>query len=126
MKGSRRSFLATLAGAVALLVAKALPASGSPMQRPTPQPMPSPNAPNPHFPPGLNGPDINPHEKGKTIDPQNQKDLRADVEQLYQLATELKSKFDTTDTSAMLSVTVIKQAEKIEKLAKRIRELSKS
>ena len=125
MKRSRRTFLVNFGGSAAVLATNVMWGAGAPMQRGTPQPLPSPNAPNPQFPPGLNGPDIKPHDKTKTVNPQNQKDLRTDVEQLYQLATQLKSEFDRTDSSAMLSVTVIKQAQKIEKLAKRIRELSK-
>ena len=125
MKRSRRTFLVSIAGSAAVLATQVMSGAGVPTQRATPQPLPSPNAPNPQFPPGLNGPDITPHEKVKTIDPQSQKNLRADVEQLYELATELKSEFDRTDSSAMLSVAVIKQAQKIEKLAKKIRELSK-
>lgn len=125
MKRSRRTFLVNIAGSAAVLAANVTWGAGAPMQSGTPQPLPSPNAPNPQFPPGLNGPDITPHDKIKTVNPQNQRDLRTVIEQLYQLATELKSEFDRTDSSAMLSVNVIKQAQKIEKLAKRIRQLSK-
>jgi hypothetical protein len=123
MYESRRRLLTTLIAAAGVLVVR--PILGATTQRGTPQPIPSPNAPNPSYPPGLNGPDITPSSNNKVINPQNQRDLRDDVQQLYELASELKQQFEKTDTSATLSLTVVKQAQKIEKLAKRIKDLAK-
>jgi hypothetical protein len=55
----------------------------------------------------------------------NEKDIKKKVEQLYQLATELKAEVDKTDSSKVLSLTMLKKTEEIEKLARDIRNRSK-
>jgi hypothetical protein len=93
-------------------------------QRSVPQPLPSPNAPNPNFPPGMNGPDITPPDQ-KKMDRQAQADVRADVEKLYQLVTELRDQVQKSDTTSTLSLSVINKAKQIEKLAKQVKERAK-
>jgi hypothetical protein len=51
----------------------------------------------------------------------NQKNIKKDIERLFQLATELKAEVEKTDSVKMLSVAMLKKAEEIEKLAKEIR-----
>ena len=51
----------------------------------------------------------------------NQKDIKKNVERLFQLASELKAEVEKTDSAQVLSVAMIKKAEEIEKLAKSIR-----
>ena len=51
----------------------------------------------------------------------NQKDIKKNVERLFQLASELKAEVGKTDSVQVLSVAMIKKAEEIEKLAKSIR-----
>ena len=51
----------------------------------------------------------------------NQKDIKKSVERLFQLANELKTEVEKTDSVQVLSVPMIKKAEEIEKLAKSIR-----
>ena len=51
----------------------------------------------------------------------NQKDIKKNIERLYQLASELKAEVEKTDSVQVLSVAMIKKAEEIEKLAKGIR-----
>jgi hypothetical protein len=51
----------------------------------------------------------------------NQKDIKKDIERLFQLATELKAEVEKTDSIKMLSLAMVKKAEEIEKLAKEIR-----
>ncbi len=51
----------------------------------------------------------------------NQKDIRKNIERLYQLASELKTEVEKTDSVQVLSVVMLKKAEEIEKLAKGIR-----
>ena len=51
----------------------------------------------------------------------NQKDIKKNVERLFQLASELKTEVEKTDSVQVLSVAMIKKAEEIEKLAKSIR-----
>jgi hypothetical protein len=122
MHESRRRWLANLTGALGFFTA--LPFVFAQM-RPTPQPLPSPNAPNQNFPPGLNGPDNNPNPHNKKADPQIQKEIRESVQKLFVLASELKDQQEKTDAGATLSLSMIKTAQQIEKLAKQIRNLSK-
>jgi hypothetical protein len=70
----------------------------------------------------------NPAEKdGTTPDPQsarraalkqNEKEFRAGVNRLYQLASELKQEVDRTGTTEVFSVRMYKRMEEIEKVAK--------
>jgi hypothetical protein len=122
MLDSRRRVLNILLGAVGTLAATPLLLSGMQM---SPQPIPSPHAPNPNFPPGLDGPDLRPSTGNKRTDPQIQGEIRANVLKLYQLAFELKEQTEKTDSSTTLSLNVVKTAQQIEKLAKQIRNLSR-
>lgn len=123
MPQSRRHLLTIFAGAAGVLAATPL-VYGLPMQR-TPQPIPSPNAPNQNFPPGLNGPDNKPGADNRGIDPKKQEEIRTDIQKLYDLASELREQAGKSDLNATLPVSVIKKAQQIEKLAKQIKELSK-
>jgi hypothetical protein len=87
--------------------------------------MPSPHAPNPNFPPGLDGPDLQPGSDKRAINPQVQAELKGDVQKLYLLASELKDDVEKTDASSTLSLSVVKKAEQIEKLSKRIKQMAK-
>jgi hypothetical protein len=89
-----------------------------------PQPLPSPNAPNPEYPPGFEGPE----QKGKdkrTMDKQAQADIRADVDRMQSLINELKEEVSKTDTGSTLSLSVVNKAKQIEKLAKQVKERAK-
>lgn len=57
----------------------------------------------------------------KAILEANQKDIKKNIERLYQLASELKAEVEKTDAVQVLSVAMLKKAEEIEKLAKGIR-----
>jgi len=57
----------------------------------------------------------------KAILESNQKDIKKNIERLFQLASELKAEVEKTDSVQVLSVAMIKKAEEIEKLAKGIR-----
>jgi hypothetical protein len=61
----------------------------------------------------------------KKILENNDKDMKKKVDRLYQLATELKSEVDSTDSSKVLSLNLMKKAEEIEKLARDIKNRSK-
>lgn len=121
---SRRQFFQALAAASAIASAPSLLHAVPQPQNPTPQPIPSPNAPNPNFPPGLSGPDIARPDQ-KTLDKQRQAEIRNDVEKLFALVSELKEQSLKTDTGSTLSVSFVKKAQQIEKLAKQIKELAK-
>jgi hypothetical protein len=55
----------------------------------------------------------------------NEKDIKKNVERLYQLAGELKAEVEKTDSVQVLSLTMLKKTEEIEKLAKEIRSRAK-
>jgi len=94
-------------------------------QQKVPQPIPSPNAPKESYPPGLNGPDIK-DPNAKTLDPQNQAEVKAEVEKLYALVFELRETMKQTDNKSVLSLNVVKRAQQIEKLAKEIKDRAKN
>ncbi len=122
MLDSRRRVLSIFLGAVGTVAATPLLLFGMQM---SPQPLPSPHAPNPNFPPGLDGPDIHSPSNNKRTDPQIQAEVRANVLKLYQLAFDLKEQTEKTDASTTLSLNVVKTAQQIEKLAKQIKNLSR-
>jgi hypothetical protein len=90
-----------------------------------PQPIPSPNAPDPSFPPGINGPGIKDPD-AKVLDRENQAQVKAEIEKLYALVFELRETMKQTDANSTLSVTVVKKAQAIEKLAKDIKDRAKN
>lgn len=66
------------------------------------------------------------HQKQmKGLNDQRQKQLVADTDKLLQLAAELKAEVDKSGKDT-LSITVIKKADEIEKLAKSVREKMKA
>jgi len=60
----------------------------------------------------------------KEANKKRQQDIREDTEKLYQLATDLKAAVDKSNEN-MLSLDVIRKAEEVEKLAKKVREKMK-
>jgi len=61
----------------------------------------------------------------KKILENNEKDMKKKVEQLYELARELKDEVEKTDSTKVLSLNLMKKAEEIEKLAHDIKNRSK-
>ena len=57
----------------------------------------------------------------KEANKKRQQDIKNDTDKLFQLATELKAAVDKTNEN-MLSLDVIKKAEQVEKLAKKVKE----
>jgi hypothetical protein len=124
MLHSRRTLTILFSTALILL---STGSSGAPQSHPTPPPIvprPSPNAPNPNYPPGLQGPEQTPPDQ-KKLDRQNQAEIKADVEKLYQLIGELKEEVERSDANSTLSVGVVKKAHQIEKLAKQVKDRAK-
>jgi hypothetical protein len=111
---------AVLAASLATLVLVSSAQGPKPVPSP-PQPRPSPNAPNPNYPPGLNGPAVKGPDP-KAIDKQNQAELQSDIEKLYALAFVLREQMKMTDSTSTMSVTIVKQAQQIERLAKEIKD----
>lgn len=117
---SRRSLLKTMAGGAGVLAAA--PVVGA-FQHP--QPMPSANAPtNPNFPGGLNGPQSSKSD-AQPASTVNQAQITAMVQQLFQLASDLKTEVEHTNLATVMPTSVIKRAQEIEKLAKQIRNQAK-
>jgi hypothetical protein len=56
---------------------------------------------------------------------QNQKDIKKNIERLFQLASELKEEAEKTDATTTLSLAMVRKTEEIEKLAHQIREKTK-
>jgi hypothetical protein len=118
MKTGRRFFLsgvaATLAGTRALL------AGGQGQRRENPPRVPSiPDA------SGSTAPDDIPlpsRADPKVRLKEDQKTLRQDVDRLVRLAQDLKDESDKTPETDVLSLSLVKKAEDIEKLARQIRD----
>ena len=55
----------------------------------------------------------------------NQKEIKKNVEKLYDLASELKAEVEKTDSVLVLSLVLLRKTEEIERLAKEIRSRAK-
>ncbi|HTG29533.1 MAG TPA: hypothetical protein VK818_15045 [Methylomirabilota bacterium] len=112
---------------IAAVILLSTGSSVTPQSHPTPPPIvprPSPNAPNPNYPPGLQGPEQTPPD-AKKLDRQNQAEIKADVQKLYELIGELREQVERSDTNSTLSLSVVKKAQQIEKLAKQVKDRAK-
>lgn len=56
---------------------------------------------------------------------ERQKNIRKDVDKLFNLATELKTEVEKTDSTSVLSLAMLKKADEIEKLARQIKDRAK-
>lgn len=54
-----------------------------------------------------------------------QEEIKKQVQQLFELAGELKAETEKTDSASVLSLPVLKKAEKIQKIAKHIQSLAR-
>jgi hypothetical protein len=111
---SRRKFLTTIiAGGVPAAVLALAPSAQLRAQSPQ----------NPQQPKedDSNAPKLDP----KRILEANQKDIKKNVEKLYDLASELKAEVEKTDSVQVLSLAMLRKTDEIEKLAKEIRSRAK-
>ncbi|MGA2429058.1 MAG: hypothetical protein ABSH13_11230 [Candidatus Acidiferrum sp.] len=120
MSDSRRHLLRTFVGAAGVLAASPLLLSSQ-----TIRPVPSPNAPDPNSPHRIGDPEPTVGPDQKTIDKQNQAQIKLEVQKLYDLVGELKEQVDKSDATSTLSLPVVKKAQQIEKLAKQIKDRAK-
>jgi hypothetical protein len=74
--------------------------------------------------PAGNSPNL-PAASSKALLEERQKNIKKDVEKLYDLAAQLKTEVEKTDATTVLSVGMLKKAEEIEKLAKQIKDHAK-
>ncbi len=68
-----------------------------------------------------NAPKLDP----KRILEANQKEIKKNVEKLYDLASELKAEVEKTDSVQVLSLAMLRKTDEIEKLAKEIKSRAK-
>jgi len=116
MLDTRRSFLTMLAGVGTLVIARVESLAGQ--SKPTgrvPDPVKDSDTPG-------GSPEKSPT---KIILEANEKDIKKNIEKLYQLATDLKTEVEKTDSSQVLSLALVKKAEEIEKLAHEIKTRAK-
>ncbi len=123
MTCSRRKLMVAVIGGVGAMVTDSTLYSAP--QRPNVEPLPSPNTPDPNHPWGLGGHDDRHAIDRKAIDKQNQAEVKASVEKLYVLISELREQVEKSDVNLTLPVSVVKKSHEIEKLAKHVRELAK-
>jgi hypothetical protein len=111
---SRRKFLTTIIGvgvpAGILALTPSAPVRGQRPQNPQPQKDDDSNPPK-----------IDP----KLILEANQKEIKKNVEKLYDLASELKAEVEKTDSVQVLSMAMLRKTDEIEKLAREIRSRAK-
>jgi len=55
----------------------------------------------------------------------NEEELRANIQRMYRLVREMKDEVDKTNSNIVLDVSLVKRAQEIEKLAKRIKNQAK-
>jgi hypothetical protein len=121
MPNPRRRILIAFASATGLIAVQPLFSVLLAQTRSNPQAKPYPHGRDPNSP-GL--------DERSSLDPvaiqrANQIEIRKDVSKLYEMVSELKEQVDKTDASATLSLSLVKKAEQIEKLAKQIKQLAK-
>jgi hypothetical protein len=116
MQESRRSLVrgaiataATLIAAISVSTQNPFPKPQSPV-RPDDEPI-----------------DGNPLAKSpkKILLEENQKDIKKNIEKLFDLASQLKEQVEKTDATTVLSLAMVKKAEEIERLAHQIKEKAK-
>ena len=71
------------------------------------------------------GPEEPPKPDPRLLLKHNQKEIKRDAERLFELADQLKKEIEKTDSAEILSLDLVRKAEEIEKLAKRIKSLAR-
>ena len=81
-------------------------------------------SPFPPRPGDVSGGDDLPKVDPKQIQERNQKEIRKDVEKLFTLAEELKAEVEKTDSTSVLSLSLVQKAREVEKMAHQIANLA--
>jgi hypothetical protein len=117
MLETRRGLLLGLVGAAGLMSSRSFFAASA-AQYPPPRPTPPSSDPN-----SMAGPPK--HVNSHVLTAKDQQQLKTDLDQLVQLASELQKEYQGADPNAVLSVTFLKKAEQAEKLAKQVKNLAR-
>jgi hypothetical protein len=125
MPESRRHLLTALFGVAGVLAVEPLlsglqappPGSGGAVRAKV-----YPNGRDPNVMTGIDDPS---RPDPKAIARANQIEIRTDIAKLYDMVSELKEQVEKTDPTATLSLSVVKKAQQIEKLAKQIKDRAK-
>ena len=122
MRESRRNFFASAAFVSAGLAfpGRILVAQNPPTPPPKPQPGYTPNPAEIHSNPA----EAAAARRARLLE--NEKEFREGVERLYQVTSELRDEVQKTPTTEVFSLHILKKAEEIEKLAKRLKSQAKS
>jgi hypothetical protein len=125
MKTGRRLFISSVLPSLVIALPMAKSLFAKPQRRGPPANYPQiPDANNSGRPadetPSLPPPD--PKDQLK----ENQKNLRRDADRLLQLAKDLKEEADKTEQTDVLSLSLVKKAEEVEKLARQIKDLARA
>jgi hypothetical protein len=118
MKTGRRFFVSGIA--VTLAGTRALLAGGQGQRHENPSHIPQ--IPDASGSTGTDDISLPPRADPKVQLKEGQKELRRDVDHLLQLAKDLKDESDKTPETDVLSLSLVKKAEDIEKLARQIRD----
>jgi hypothetical protein len=124
MDSMRRRVIGVCSAGIAAALLAVLPDKGSAFSQEPPSGLP--NNPggrrrNPSDPEDPNAPVTS----RKAVLEEHQKNIKKDIEKLFDLAKDLKDEVERTDATAVLSIAMLKKTEEIEKLAKQIREHAK-
>ena len=118
MSDTRRRFLTGLAGTGTLLLSSAGMLIGQSKPKTNPIPTdPTQEPDNTEVMPGKSA--------TKAILEANEKDIKKSIEKLFQLASDLKAEVEKTDSSQVLSLSLVRKAEEIERLAHDIKARAK-
>jgi len=117
MLETRRVFVLAMAGGIGFLASEdgRLCAQYPPTPPPPPQPAETPNPAEIHSNPQAIA------AAKRALLQQNEKEFREGVERLYQLTSELHDEVQKTATTEVLSISMVKNTEQIEKLAKMLK-----
>jgi hypothetical protein len=126
MRLTRRQMLAAGGAMAAVLAESRVNRLRGQVRAPTPQPMPSPNAPrNENAPLGMDT-DIPVRNGDRQLAPAAWLDIKSDAQKILDLATDFKWQVDRANLNNTLPLLLVHQAHDIEKLAKQVQGRMKS
>jgi len=124
MDSMRRRVIGVFSGGVAAALLAVFPNTKSAFSQEPPSGLPSNPGGRRRNPGDPDDPNA-PVASRKAVLEEHQKNIKKDIEKLFDLAKDLKDEVDKTDATAVLSIAMLKKTEEIEKLAKQIREHAK-